>query len=97
MLQGDSGHISISLNSPNHSFALNPVVLKPTFNIPVSFGGLRKGAVASTDVANAGVLSRVMISSVPGPALGGTGSPTCSTEPLHVRKQREFFGAETLM
>lgn len=48
VLQGDGGHIFISLNSPNHVFVLNPVVLKPTINIPVISSALKKGAVTLT-------------------------------------------------
>lgn len=92
MLQ-DGGHIFISLNSPNHGFFLNAVVLKPTFNIPVLLGGPGKGAVTLTDVARTGVRSHVMVSSVPGPALGGTCGPTCSTEAVACLKaQRVFWG-----
>lgn len=93
MLQGDSGHTFISLNPPNHGFILNvSFVLKLTFNILVPFGGLRKGAVILTDVANTGVVSHVTVSLVLGPALGETCKCTCSTEPLHVQKQRGFGG-----
>lgn len=91
MLQGDGGHIFISLNSQNHGFVLNPVVLKPIFNVPVPFGGPRKGAVTLTDVVNTGVLSHVMVSLVPGPALEGTCRPTCSTEATACLKAKRVF------